>query len=699
MKRRGQLTLFLAVGVVVIFSFVLVFILASQVNNSSILTVNENVPPAIISYIENTLEDACRAAVIETIAPQSGYQDPTSAKNQQPTEFYGKGLEMNFEKEYVRYQTLKEFPYPEYPYTLPAEAPPHPVVYYYVLGKFNIPSLGRIQKELLAETEKRFNERLDMSIFEDQYYELVLPDHEPVITLNINLEDISVDLHYPLEVLTEDQRAVFPNMTVNLPLRLNRTYELATCLVNRVVFDEGRDTYDPFDEAPDGDAFQECKEKLELDDYFTARMEPFIKDSEFKGRFVAVIDSKTEEDTGVPFEFQYLIWKCSGNFYAENGPTQMGDEQQMRVCEYACAKGVPEAVALGIAEVESGSNHFELFPTTPKKSSANYVGLMMGRECDSANSIIDGHPLNESDLEDNAECGANKILRKLEGRPDINNNYCCPSSLGGYSADVMAGPGEHICCQEGQENHECCANPYDLCCGFPTGHVIFNPCGFEKCDVLVGYDPDTGDPIYERKKDEVCGYAYKPECCDPLTPAGEDSLNNAYGGCCGLDGVDYGIPNFGYGATYGDIGNPEPDWPIVHPLQWSKLTKDATYDSWDLAIRGYYGWLCDNPDPGSPGIGVSDVQNYVESVHEKIKSGDEVLSRFLYNAYPTDPKYSLCHSYNRPEPEVSSTETGLTPTWPSEYIGLMDCCGVNPYGCCCEETSQACMEPWRLDGS
>lgn len=74
MERRGQMTLLLAVGVVLVFSFVLVFILASQVNNNGILTVNENVPPPLISYIENTLEDAARGAVIETIAPQSGYQ-------------------------------------------------------------------------------------------------------------------------------------------------------------------------------------------------------------------------------------------------------------------------------------------------------------------------------------------------------------------------------------------------------------------------------------------------------------------------------------------------------------------------------------------------------------------------------------------------------------------------------------------------
>lgn len=718
MGRRGQLTIFLAAGVVVLFAFAFLFILSSQINNNSILAVNENVPPPLLSYVENTLEDAARSAVIETIAPQSGYQDPTSAKNQQPTQFYGKELEMNFESEDVRYQTLEEYPYPEYPYTMPPEAPPHPVAYYYLLGKFNIPSLERIQKELLAETEKRFNENLDLSPFEGQYYRLVYPDQEPVINLSINFEDITVDLYYPLEVVTENQRSRLPNMTVNLPLRLNRSYELANCLVNRVVFDEGRDTYDPLDEAPDGDAFLECKAELGLDDYFTTRTVPVrgVLDGEFKGRLVGINDTKNQEDTGVAFEFQYLIWKCSGNFFKENTAEQIADEQEMRVCEYACAKEIPEAVALGTAEVESRNNHYCPIPTVksaePVPKPAQGIMGVLKRYCPGEGvgddgSFIDGRELDGTDLEDNIECGMEIILDKLGGWPYTNNRYCCPSALGGPGAAVMSGPGEHICCQPGMENHECCTNPYDLCCGFPENHAIFKHCGHIACNVQVGYD-GYGRPMYDFKVHDSCPYDYKSTCCDPETDPGEDSQNNAYGGCCE---PKFGLPpNDPYGTTYGDKP-PEPVWPIDHPLPWYKLTKDATYDSWDLAIRGYYGWLCDDPTH-SAGIGPVTVQNYLELVHGRMRFGDDapqmscdsepVHSRFLYNAYPTDPKYSLCHSYGRPPPEVSSTETGLTPTWPSDYIGLMDepLIGVNSYGCCCQEDSDLrCWDPWRLDGS
>lgn len=100
MNCRGQVTVFLALGVAIVLVVGFAFYLKSQLNNNSILAVNENVPPPLLSYIKNMLEDAARGAVIETIAPQSGYQDPASAENQQPSSFYGKGLEMNFDKEY-----------------------------------------------------------------------------------------------------------------------------------------------------------------------------------------------------------------------------------------------------------------------------------------------------------------------------------------------------------------------------------------------------------------------------------------------------------------------------------------------------------------------------------------------------------------------------------------------------------------------
>ncbi len=101
MGKCGQLTIFLLIGLITLFAFAMVYVIGSRlIPEGPVTEVSDDVPPPILSYIKNTLEDAARGAVIETIAPQSGYQDPMSAKNQQPVEFYGKTLEMNFDKEY-----------------------------------------------------------------------------------------------------------------------------------------------------------------------------------------------------------------------------------------------------------------------------------------------------------------------------------------------------------------------------------------------------------------------------------------------------------------------------------------------------------------------------------------------------------------------------------------------------------------------
>ena len=109
MDRRGQITIFMVLGLVIVFAFGFVLYISLQLNHAKeVEQANSEVPPPVVFYLESLLEDAVRAAVIETIGPQGGYQDPSRAANREPTEFYGRHIEMNFQAEPVRYLDVNQ---------------------------------------------------------------------------------------------------------------------------------------------------------------------------------------------------------------------------------------------------------------------------------------------------------------------------------------------------------------------------------------------------------------------------------------------------------------------------------------------------------------------------------------------------------------------------------------------------------------
>ena len=78
------------------FTFGFAIYISLQLNHAKeVVQANSEVPPPVVFYLESLLKDAVRGSVIETIGPQGGYQDPSRAANMQPTEFYGRRIEMN----------------------------------------------------------------------------------------------------------------------------------------------------------------------------------------------------------------------------------------------------------------------------------------------------------------------------------------------------------------------------------------------------------------------------------------------------------------------------------------------------------------------------------------------------------------------------------------------------------------------------
>jgi len=527
MVRRGQLSIMLILGVVLLILFGMLFalrdILLQGKVNPALAEVSEDIPPSLRFFLIELVEDAVRSAAIEVIAPQSGYQDVSRARTDMDEE--------------ARSQVLNEYPRV------------HPVSYYYLLGEYAIPTLEQVEQGLNSESWLRLNATLNLSAF-SQYEIIVLNVSQNVswlLNVTIAEETVIATLEFPLELRSGNQRVRIPNITVILPLRVKHARDIAECMVDAMVWDDN--------EPPQ--AFSACRQPN-----FSVRSHGISPLSDKGDTFIAVVDDLVGQNTAQPFEFQFLVWRCSGNFRDD------ADPQRMRVCEYACAQEVPEAVALGICQQESRCAHWVAGPGSAVKGNAagsGARGIMQLMSPNCGDSMVDGHTMDREDLEDNIECGTHIILSKRQAWD--GRRYCCPSTCAspGFCPPLSPRPmnapqGTHVCCEF--PAHRCCTNPGDCCQNGPD----------DDCDTDYWGNPtetnccDDGDPV---------GSA----CCGPAPPMSSDGRRTI--------------------------------------IDRNRLTKDATYGDWDAAMRGYYGWLC------ADGIYADCVvQNYVETIHGWIKAMD-----------------------------------------------------------------------------
>ncbi len=544
----------------VIVGFFMYLGMQAQNGDNSVVAVTDELPPPVRFYLESLLDDAARSAVLEIIAPQSGYQV-----------FFGPE---------PRHGAVTAYP------------GPHESAYYYLLGEFSVPGFEVIEESLYNETYTRFINSLDLSVFDDSGFTLKEPEHLPEINISINEEDITVLLHYPLEILTEDKHIIVSNMTILLPLRLRHAYDLSTCIAyNMARYDKST-----------VQALEECRLLSGIDDSFTVRIEA----QDGKGEsLIAVVDEVYEENTGVPFEYQFLFWKCSGHY------AHLWDEKpKLSVCEYACVYEIPEPVLLGICMTETSCEH----SSTP--SGDGGVGIMQLTGVSCGTSFVDGTPMRNYDLANNIECGAQLLLGKCEGggllKPnqasyaclgDSGDRYCCPDGDEGI----------HICCID--LYHPCCENPEHPCCTPSPGPGV-SDCGrveddpaFDPCTKGTRWDCYIPDGGTEEVCVEVPVVNYRNSCCDPMsgTP-GTSSSHTTAGYCCS---EDYAMPSLADGRTIlcGEEASFKKE-------EW--LTKNALYAGWDIAIRGYNGWGCQAKDKSATFQADSvrcRIQNYVDIVH------------------------------------------------------------------------------------
>lgn len=196
-KKRGQLAIFMILGLVILISFFLVFYFKSAAAKNKDDVVNTGKTSLDITpikhYITTCLKEVSDEVLFEKIGKQGGYLNPEGIVD------------------YILYDGSKV------PYYLDGIAVNYPT-------KDAIAE--RISNYVLAELESC----LKLDVFSEMGFEVAKPVSFEVNT-SINKKDVSVRLEYPLTVKQGDQTTELLDFKVNLPVGLGDIYDSMETLI------------------------------------------------------------------------------------------------------------------------------------------------------------------------------------------------------------------------------------------------------------------------------------------------------------------------------------------------------------------------------------------------------------------------------------------------------------------------------------
>jgi len=234
MNNRGQVTLFIIVGIILLFVIGLfLFVLRpEELKRNSVLVddVSSEYSP-VQNYVHSCIRQIGQEA-IEILGERGGY----IVNSEYRFDPRNVGLDPGFEDAYER-DSL---------YLHPSRKVPVPYWWYMegVDGSFSSKKLAlrsgedsgasRLSTEMSfeAQIDRYVNEKLlfcldDFSIFAQRSTDVFAKETVPVSTTYIRDKDVVINVYYPLEVSLGDKTEELKNFGITLPVRLEDTYLLA----------------------------------------------------------------------------------------------------------------------------------------------------------------------------------------------------------------------------------------------------------------------------------------------------------------------------------------------------------------------------------------------------------------------------------------------------------------------------------------
>lgn len=268
MKKRGQITIFLIIGLIILVFFG-IFYYAKSYNAKSAM---ENAPEKTSSssdivkaYAESCIKDIAENALFEIVSEQGGYIDVAAATrygedgivNSQISpayaQFQGKNVPYYLEAECDKYCSNWECTCspagcqpPPYPNCPPAD---------YVCTKEkcrkwtykeNIPRIDEIEKKLANYIAVEFEDCFNANVFSDiglkvekpiaNYRAVNFDFSKTKVNINVsaNAEDTTVMLKYPIIVTKGGTETKLDSFIVVLPIRLKALHDSSIELINNM---------------------------------------------------------------------------------------------------------------------------------------------------------------------------------------------------------------------------------------------------------------------------------------------------------------------------------------------------------------------------------------------------------------------------------------------------------------------------------
>ncbi|MBI2133172.1 hypothetical protein HYU11_00660 [Candidatus Woesearchaeota archaeon] len=251
--KRGQITLFILVGFVVLFALG-AFIFLSRGNAASVKELD--VSP-VRSYVESCLKKASDLALFEKVGKQGGYIDPKSL--QQP----------------LRYDTIRGYDIP----------------FHFDSGNYYVPSTERISLDAAQFIASEVKSCSAGGGFEVQGYRI--ESGEPYVTVVFGEDQTVVSMEYDMRISRGASSARISSYSVVLPIRFLKVHSIGSCFI-----DELRP--DPYSEVSEFVARKKCIEKYSGDGLIDVK---FVY-----GMFVLVYDYSTWfENYGKTFKYQFGV--------------------------------------------------------------------------------------------------------------------------------------------------------------------------------------------------------------------------------------------------------------------------------------------------------------------------------------------------------------------------------------------------------
>ena len=268
MKKRGQISVFLIIGIILIiggiFYYIKVYNAKDAIGNSP--RKMESEAGIVKAYVESCIKNVAEEALFEKIGEQGGYIDVNANQrygeagsagspiNPPYTSFQGKSVPYYLEAECDKYC------YEEECTCSPIGCTPPPLADCQLANrkcakwkcrkwsiKENIPDIDVISKKLANYIAVEFEDCFKKNIFEGMGMKIEKPNvnYRAVnfdfsrtnvnVNVSANKEDVSVYLRYPLIITQGNTKTNLDSFLVVLPIRLKALHDSSSDLINNII--------------------------------------------------------------------------------------------------------------------------------------------------------------------------------------------------------------------------------------------------------------------------------------------------------------------------------------------------------------------------------------------------------------------------------------------------------------------------------